>query len=282
MRTSNPILSKPGVFQKQATGYPGQQPYPGTPGQQPHMGAPGQQPYPTAPGQQPYMPEPEVMGDRMTLDDVVAKTGVVMAILMVTAAVSWVLVPLQLASIILIPASLVAFITALVVSVRPKIPVGGVIFYAVVEGVLIGTISKVFELYYPGIVAQAALGTFVAAGATLLAYKFLNIRVTPRFRKFVYIGMLAFVGVGLVELVLSIFGKGIGLLGVEVSFAGLLFALIGATLAVFSLVLDFDSIETGIAAGAPAHESWRAAFGLTVSMVWLYINLLRILAYFRN
>ena len=122
------------------------------------------------------------------------------------------------------------------------------------------------------------------AAATLAAYKFFNIRVTAKFRKMVTIATMALAGVFLVNFVLALLGINTGLRAVG-SGAGLLaigVSILAVCLAVFNLVIDFDYIERGIASQAPAQESWRAAFGITVTMVWLYIEILRILSYFRD
>ena len=128
------------------------------------------------------------------------------------------------------------------------------------------------------------LATFVTAAATLAAYKFFNIRVTAKFRKMVTIATLAFAGVMLVNFVLYLVGFNTGLRSVG-SNAGLLaigVSILAVCLAVFNLVMDFDYVERGIASQAPAQESWRAAFGITVTLVWLYVEILRILSYFRD
>ena len=146
-------------------------------------------------------------------------------------------------------------------------------------------IRKYFEFLYEGMVAQAVLATFAAAGVTLAAYKFFNIRVTPKFQKIVIIATIAFAVAMLLNFALSAFGFNLGLRDNgtgPVSLLAVGVALLGAVLAVLNLVLDFDYIEQGIAVGAPARESWRGAFGLTVTMVWLYIEILRLLSYLRR
>ena len=158
------------------------------------------------------------------------------------------------------------------------------LLYAAIEGVFIGMISKFFENFYAGIVVQAVIGTFAAAGVTLAAYKFFNIRVTPKFTKIVMIATIAFAVAMLINFVLCLSASTwlragitgpVGLLAIGIS-------LLGAVLAVLNLVLDFDYIERGVAMGAPASESWRGAFGLTVTMVWLYVEILRLLSYLRR
>ena len=159
------------------------------------------------------------------------------------------------------------------------------LLYAAIEGVFIGMISKVFEQAYSGIVVQAVFATFVAAGVTLAAYKFFNIRVTPKFQKVVIIATIAFAVAMLLNFLLSLVGVNLGLrAGVTgpVSLLAVGVSALGVVLAVLNLVLDFDYIEQGVAMGAPASESWRGAFGLTVTMVWLYIEILRMLSYLRR
>ena len=125
------------------------------------------------------------------------------------------------------------------------------------------------------------MSTIFAAAATLLAYRLFNIRVTNKFRKFVMIGTLAYAGLLLVNIILSFFGAGFLFNGGNLVLM-LAVSALGIGLAVFNLILDFDYIEQGIAMGADASESWRAAFGLTVTLVWLYVEMLRLLSYFRN
>ena len=296
MRSTNPILSNPNAFSADpnaAQGYaqPGaqqgyaqqgyaQQGY-GQPGAQQAWGQQGYQPNPGQP--MPGQVAPQSSG-RMTLDDTITKSATVMGLLMLVAAAAYVLTPLSLLTPALIISGLVGFVTVMVVSLRRVISPPLVLAYAVIEGVFIGAFSKVFEYMYPGIVTQAVLGTFVAAGATLAAYKFFNIRVTDKFRKIVFISTFAFAGVMLLNFVLSLFGIDLGMRGVGggISMIAILASAVGVVLAVLNLVMDFDYVEQGIRQGAPASESWRAALGLTVTMVWLYTEILRILSYFRR
>ncbi len=221
----------------------------------------------------------------MTFDDVVTKTAVTMAVLILSAAAAWFLIPATLMFPALVLSGLVGFVVVLIVAFRRAVNPGLVLFYAAIEGVFIGMISKWFEGLYDGIVAQAVLGTFAAAGVTLAAYKFFNIRVTPKFTKIVVIATIAFAIAMLANFLLSLAGINLGLRDGgtgPVSLLAVGVALLGAVLAVLNLVLDFDYIEKGVAMGAPARESWRGAFGLTVTMVWLYIEILRLLSYLRR
>jgi uncharacterized YccA/Bax inhibitor family protein len=160
-----------------------------------------------------------------------------------------------------------------------------VLLYAAIEGVFIGMISKVFESLYDGIVVQAVIGTFAAAAVTLAAYKFFNIRVTPKFRKVVIIATIAFAVALLINFVLSLFGVHLGLRD-SAPVRSACWPSPSHCLVPRSPCSTWCSTLTtsskGVAMGAPASESWRGAFGLTVTMVWLYIEILRLLSYIRR
>ena len=277
LRSSNPILSKKDAFTPAAPQY-------GTPyggyANDPY-GRQGYQGYPGGPG---YAPVQAPEG-RMTFDDVVTKTAITMAVLIASAALAWLFVPPALYFPALILSALVGFGVVLLVAFRRNVSPGLVLAYAAIEGIFIGMISKYFETYYEGIVVQAVIGTFAAAGVTLAAYKFFNIRVTAKFSKIVVISTLAFAALMLVNFIWSIATGSGGLRGGivgPVSPLAVGISLIAIVLAVLNLVLDFDYIEKGVAMGAPARESWRGAFGLTVTMVWLYVEMLRLLSYLRR
>ena len=273
LRSSNPILSKQDAFTPAAPQY----------GQTQFGRSPYNQYPPEAYGQPaPVQQAPE---GRMTFDDVITKTAVTMGVLAIAAGVAWQLVPSTLYLPALVLSGLVGFVVVMVVSFRRNVSPGLVLLYAAIEGVFIGMISKVFESYYPGIVVQAVIATFFAAGATLAAYKFFNIRVTARFSKIVIISTIAFAALMLVNFIFSLVTGGGGIRGGitgPVSPLAIGISAIAIVLAVLNLVLDFDYIEKGVAMGAPARESWRGAFGLTVTMVWLYVEMLRLLSYLRR
>ncbi len=152
--------------------------------------------------------------------------------------------------------------------------------YAVAEGLFVGAMSKTFETVFDGIVVGAVVGTVAAVAGTLAAYKFFNIQVSDKFRKWVVAAMFGFVAVTLLDFVLSLFGTAIGFNGFGT--LGLVMSVVGLGIGVLMLILDFDFVERGIAAGLPEQESWRAAFGLTVTIIWIYIEILRILAILRG
>jgi len=273
MQSNNPVFRRSEEFHRGgATGY-GSDPAQwgtGTPG------LPAQAPVTTGP---------------MTIDSVVQKTAITLGVVILAAAATWImtpdiatattaedLAPLYLAVMI---GSFGAFGLSLVNSFKRVISPPLVIAFAVLEGVALGGLSKVFESAFPqaeGLVTQAVVGTFAAFGGTLAAYKFFNIQVGNKFRTFVVAAMFGMVALGLFEFVLGMFSSELGLFGF--GGVGLLFSIAGLVLGIFMLILDFDFVEQGIANQIPERESWRAAFGMTVSLVWIYTNLLRILAIF--
>jgi uncharacterized YccA/Bax inhibitor family protein len=289
MQSNNPVFRRSDAFNgqvsSQGTNAYGNQTYPGNGAT--HQG------YGQAPGyDQPQYGATTTTGDRMTIDSVVQKTGISLAIVMVFATLTWWFIgdirpqdnpdfeqnmgTLYLALMI---GSFGAFGLSLVNSFKRVVSPALVIAFCALEGVAMGALSKFFDVQFgDGIVTQAVIGTFAAFAGTLAAYKFFNIQVGSKFRTFVIAAMFGMVGLGLLEMVLGAFGNQIGLFGF--GGIGLLFAIAGLVLGVFMLILDFDFVEQGVAAGIEERESWRAAFALTVSLVWIYTNLLRILAIF--
>lgn len=291
MRSNNPIFNRSPEFNGQA-GYDqraySQQGYPqagyGQPGQMPGY---GQQPYATDPSQwgtgepgQGYDP-----GTRpMTIDSAVQKVGISVGTVIVVAMATWIFAtPItdQASANLIVMLAMggggAAFLLSLVNSFKRVVSPPLVLLFAVAEGVALGAISGYFDLLYPGIVTGAVLGTFAAFAGTLAAYKFFNLQTSPKFRKFVVGAMFGMVALGLLSVVLSFFGS--SFLAYNTGF-GLIFSVVGLVLGVFMLIMDFEFIEQGVAAGIDDRESWRAAFAITVSLVWIYTNLLRILAFF--
>jgi uncharacterized YccA/Bax inhibitor family protein len=230
----------------------------------------------------------------MTIDSVVQKTGLALSVVVVTAFATWILTPAlgdregvlsqdalsQLYGAMTI-GGLAAFGLSMVNSFKRVISPALVLVFCAAEGVALGAFSKFFDYQYgDGIVIQAVIGTFAAFAGTLAAYRFFDIQVSNKFRMGVIAAVFGMVGLGILEMILGLFGSGLGIYGF--GFAGFLFSLVGLVLGIFMLILDFDFVENGIRAGLPERESWRAAFALTVSLVWIYTNLLRILAIMRR
>ena len=220
-----------------------------------------------------------VQTGRMTLDDVVMRTAAVFAVLLVTAGAAWYLKP---GLGIVIGAALVGFVLAMVVSFSKTVRPPLILAYGAVEGVFVGGISSWYAQYYgDGIIAQAVLGTLAAFAAMLALYKVGAVRATPKFTRILLIAAVGYLAFGIINLLLSAFTdfpsvyQGGGLLAIAVS-------AFGVVLASLFLVLDFDYIEQGIRNGVPEQYAWTAAFGLVVTLVWLYLEILRLLAILRG
>ena len=216
---------------------------------------------------------------RMTIEDVVAKTGFLFAILVVVGALAW---SANLGQGALLIGFLGAFGIAMAISFSKTIKPGLVITYAVLEGLALGTLSHYYESFYPGIVSQAVIGTIAAFAGVLFMYRSGRVRATPQFTRAVMGAAIGYFILGFVSIIASFFGVGKGYGFYGVSGLGLLLAVAGVALASFFLVLDFDQIEKGVAAGVPEKESWRASFGLMVTIVWIYLEVLRLLSILRN
>ena len=287
MHSSNPIFNRSEGFNgrganRAATSgvtYPA---YDAQASQAPAWGAGG-----PAGQQAPYVDE-----RRMTIDSVVQKTAITMAVVVLTAGVTWFLTgditdpgALGLLYTLAMVGALGGFALAMFNSFKKVISPALVIAYAALEGVFVGAFSKAMEAQFgntaqPGLVVGAVIGTMAAVAGTLAAYKYFDIQVGDRFRKWVVAAMFGFVAVMLLNFVLSFFGASFGVRNFGT--LGLVMSLIGLGLGVLMLILDFDFVERGIAAGLPERESWRAAFGLAVTIIWIYIELLRILAILRG
>ncbi len=287
MQSSNPVFARSDAFNGRSANVYGNPTYPGSGpaagyGQPPpgytdpstwRTGGPGVR--------------TDIDAGRITIDSVVQKTAVTLGVLVLAAAATWYLAgDLTYAEDaarlngLAIAGALIGFVLAMVNSFKRVVSPALVLAYAVAEGVFIGGISKILESQFSGVVPGAVLGTVAAFAGTLTAYKVLDIKVTDKFRRGVVAAMFGFVAVSMLDLVLSLFGSSFGFNGFGT--LGLISSVVGVVLGVLMLILDFDYVERAVAAGAPERESWRAAFGLTVTIVWIYIEMLRILAILRS
>jgi uncharacterized YccA/Bax inhibitor family protein len=212
---------------------------------------------------------------RMTIDDVVTRTAILFAVLVTVGAGAWTL-NLGGGALMLgfIGGLVLAMVNVFSKTVKPAL----VIAYAAFQGLALGTLSNMYNTVYDGIVSQAILVTISAFAAMLFAYKSGRIRVTPKFTKVLMTALLGYFVLAMVSLVGSFFGASLYSIG---GF-GLILAAGGMVLAAFFLILDFDQIQNSINAGVPQTESWRAAFGLMVTIVWLYMEVLRLLSILRG
>jgi len=212
--------------------------------------------------------------EKMTMDGVVSRTLALFGVLLVAAALTITTNMVILA----LPAMFVALGLGLWASLSKKVRPGVMFGYAAAEGVFLAGLTVLFNMIYPGIGIQAVLATTATAGVMFVAYRSLAIRVTPKFRQMMMFALLGYLAFSVVSLVIGIF-TGSSLFSSQY---GWIAALIGVGLSAFTLVLDFADIEEGIGIGLPAQEEWRAAFGLMVSLVWMYTEILRLLAILRG
>ncbi len=269
MKTSNPVLARLGqaAERERAAGYAPTGPYgqPGYPQQYPTQAG-----YPAAP--------PTV--DTMSLDDVVVKTVTLLGIVGVSAAAAWALIPDALLGVAWIGAAMVGLVLGLIISFSRMANPALVVTYAVVEGVLVGAVSKFFESLYDGIVLQAVVGTFGVFFLMAMLYKAKVIRATPAFVKGMIAVMAGLFAVILINFVLALFDINTGLRDGSPLAIG--FSLVIVVVAALSFVLSFKEVEDGVRMGLPRRYSWVAAFGILVSLIWLYLELLRLLSYFQG
>ncbi len=286
MQSNNPVFRNSDEFNGKASNAYGNQVYGGSGAAYPGYGQSDPSTWSTG---TPTHTEPST--GPMTIDSVVQKTGLTLLVLLVAAFATWVMTPalsnnmtqaqVNQLYVAMTIGGLGAFGLSMLNSFKRVISPVFVLAFAALEGVALGAFSKFFEYQYGhGIVIQAVIGTFAAFAGTLAAYKFFNIKVSDKFRMGVIAAMFGMVGLAVLQLIVGVFGGDLGIS--SLTGIGFVFSLLGLVLGIFMLILDFDYVENGVRAGLPERESWRAAFGLTVSLVWIYTNLLRILAVMRR
>jgi uncharacterized YccA/Bax inhibitor family protein len=217
----------------------------------------------------------------MTMDDVIVKTGLMLGTMVVVGAATWVL---NLGMGVVALAGIVGFVLAMVNIFKRQVSPALVMAYAVAQGAFVGGISHVYAgAFGGGIVVQAVVGTTAVFAAVLAGYKSGRLRATPRFTKVVTFGLLGMVGLVVLNMLFGLFGDG-DALGIRGENLGLSI-LVSVGLIVFgalTFVMDFDQADRMVAAGVPEKESWRVAFGLVVGLVFLYLEILRLLSYLQG
>ena len=255
----------------------GQQPYGqqyGQPqyGQQAQYGQPyGEADYGVA---APTYSEPIPAGERLTMNDVMVKTGINLGLVAVGAAVAW------NAPVLMLLGLVGGLVLGLVNSFKKKVSPVLVMTYALMEGLLLGGLSAVVDMRYPGVAIQAVLATLVVAGTTLALFANGKLRTTPKLNKIFMIGAIGYMAYGFISILgAGIFGSSLNSFSIGGIPLGLVVGLFAVALATYSLLLDFTTTSEAVEAGLPERESWRLAFGLTASLVWLYVEILRVLMY---
>ena len=221
---------------------------------------------------------------RLTMDDIVHKTALLLGIVVLAGAGAWVL---NAGPGLVGAAAIGGFVLALVNIFKRQVSPPLVIAYAALEGLMLGGISKAFEQssQYRGLPLQAAIGTAAIFAGVLYGYKSGRLRATPRFTKIVLGGFVGMFALLILNALLSWLGVAdLGLRGSSNGGSGIaiLFSIGFIIFGSLTFVLDFDQADRLIAAGVPERESWRIAFGLVVGLVWLYLEILRLLSYFRD
>jgi len=216
---------------------------------------------------------------RMTYDDVIMKSALTIGTVVLAAVATWMVVPFEAIMGVMIVGLLVGFVLGLVNAFK-KVPSPGLIMgYAVAEGVFLGAISKVFGAAYSGAVMQAVVATFVTFGVCLALYKSRLVKVNARFTRIVVLATIAYAVFCLVNLGVMFFAPdAFGPWGLRSGLLGIGIGLIAVVLASLNLMLDFEFISQGVRNGVDRRYAWSAAFGLTVTLIWLYIEFLRLAA----
>lgn len=213
----------------------------------------------------------------MTIQGAVNRTAMLLILLFAATMLTWNPTAPERGTVWITVGAIAGFVTALITIFNKKgAPITAPI-YAVCQGVMLGGLSSLFEARYPGIVMQAVMLTFGTLGALLVAYTSRLIKVTEKFK----LGVVAATGgialFYLISIVLSLFGVQMTVIFGN-GLAGIVFSAVVVVVAALNLVLDFDFIEQGAAQGAPKYMEWYAAFGLIVTLVWLYLEILRLLS----
>ena len=218
---------------------------------------------------------------RMSYEDTIMKTLITFGVLLAGAVVGW-FVP-----VLAIPGFIVGLVLALVNIFKKQPSRGLILAYAGFQGLFVGGISFIFNGMWDGIVTQAVFGTLAVVGVTLFLFLSGRVRTSPKATKIFLVAMVGYLAFSLVNFGLIMFGatdemfglRSYEILGIPL---GAILGVLIVLLAAYSLVMDFESIKAGVEQGAPRVFGWQAAFGIVVTVVWLYVEILRILAILRG
>jgi uncharacterized YccA/Bax inhibitor family protein len=231
--------------------------------------------------------QPATLPDRevMTVENTVAKTTGAFVVLLVGATVGYLTTPTM--PFLFWGAAIVGFVLALVNIFKKEPSPALILAYAGVQGIFLGGISLIYETAYSGIIAQAVIGTLAVFGVTLALFASGKVRASARATKVFLIAMVGYVVFSLINMVLIWTGVNTdpwGLLGAEIFGIplGLVIGVVVILMAAYSLVLDFDAIQQGVRNRAPKKYGWTGAFGILVTVIWLYLEILRFLAIARD
>ncbi|HEX9226586.1 MAG TPA: Bax inhibitor-1/YccA family protein, partial [Arthrobacter sp.] len=224
---------------------------------------------------------------RMTYDDVIMKTAACLGAVLAGAAVTLVVAE-GLAYMLMIVGALGGFVLALVNTFKKQPSPALILAYAALEGLFLGGLTRILDGIYPGVGLQAVIGTLSVFAVTLVLFKNGKVRATPKAIRFFMIATIGYAVFALVNMVMMWTGAVDSPFGLRTEFEifgiplGVFIGVLAIGLAAFALIMDFTSIEAGVRSGAPQRFSWTAAFGLTVTLVWLYVEIIRLLAILRG
>lgn len=285
MQSNNPVLTR---YEKKPTGLyeEGRSAFQAASGSAPTATvAPGQAAPASTPPQAPtdFATITAAGGLRVTLNDVIVKTAIMFVVLVVFAVIGWNVI--AAIPVLLLPVMIVGLVLGIVNAVKKEVVPALMVLYAAVQGLLLGGISNWYSAYAAGsgwddIVLQAVIATMTTFGVMLALYLTGVIKVTKRFTQILLVAGVSYLVLGIASLIAAMFGVGGGWGFYGVDGLGILISLAGVAIAAFFLALDFEAIKQGIAMGLPERESWRMAFGLMVTLIWIYLEFLRLLAIF--
>lgn len=210
---------------------------------------------------------------QMTVSGSVVKTLILLAVLAVSFIWSYAYVPFSYGTMMIV--SILTLVIAMITTFKPEVAKFTAIIYSAFEGLFLGSISNLFDQYYNGIAVPAILLTIVCVAVTMLVYG-KNPSIADKTRKGVMIGLITILVTSLVSMVLGFFGVSVPIYGNGA--IGIGFSVIVVILATVSLMQDYDFIVKGSRMGAPKYMEWYGAFGLMVTLVWLYLEILQLLA----
>ncbi|MPZ83388.1 MAG: hypothetical protein GEV28_24540 [Actinophytocola sp.] len=226
---------------------------------------------------------PPTTGERpMTVDDVVTKSAATIGLALVTGIITAIAVQAQVISPWppMIGGLVVGLVLSLVIIFKQLPNPALVLTYSAAEGVFLGAITGVFNYLYPGIALQAIMGTALVFITMLVVYKTGAVRVTPKLTKWIIGATVAAAGLMVINLLMSLVGVNMGIRGGGTM--AIIFSIIVIGIAAFNFLLDFDMADQMIRTGMPSKWAWYAAFGLMTTLVWLYLEILRLLYYLQS
>lgn len=221
---------------------------------------------------------------QMSLNGVLNKSGLLLAIASIFAIYPWNLMfqaRINEIKTITFGSMVIGFVVALCICFKPAISAICAPIYAAFEGFVLGGISAMLEIIYPGIALQAVAGTFATLGVVLLLYRLRLFNVNDKFRSVVLATTLGLGVIYFLSMVFHWFGVSVQLINGN-GIGGIMFSLIVIGIASLNLILDFDIIERGLHFGAPRYMEWYTAFGLMVTMVWLYVEIIQLISKIRS